>query len=77
MTKDAGDIILEIEKINLLDGKYTLEVRIQDEEKVPYDYLSALINFTVKSEQKKAVGIVSMPYKWKTSEEQIKIGKIS
>ena len=76
VTKEEGYITLEIEKINLLDGKYTLEVRIQDEEKVPYDYLSSLINFTIKSEQKKAVGIVAMPYNWKTSEPQIKVGKI-
>ena len=77
VTKEEGDISLNIEKMCLLDGKYSLEVRIQDEEKKPYDYLSSLINFTIKSEQKKAVGIVSMPYSWETSEKQVKIGVIS
>lgn len=77
VTKDEGDITLEIENICLLDGQYSLEVRIQDEEKVPFDYLSSLIDFTVKSEHKKAVGIVAMPYSWTTSEEQIRIGTIS
>ena len=77
VTKDEGDITLEIENICLLDGQYSLEVRIQDEEKVPFDYLSSLIDFTVKSKHKKAVGIVAMPYRWTTSEEQIRIGTIS
>ena len=77
VTNNEGTIVLNIENLNLLDGKYSLEVRMQDKTKHPYDYLSSLINFTVKSKNKKAVGIASMPYTWETSEEQEKIGIIN
>ncbi len=76
VTKKEGYISVTIKKLNLLQGKYSLEVRIQNIEKIPYDYLISLIDFEVRSDEKKETGILTMPYEWRTNDTQIKIGKI-
>lgn len=76
VTSKSGDITITIKNLLLLRGKYVLEVILQDEERVPYDYLANLINFEVVSEEKKEAGVFSMPYQWNTSDKEIQIGKI-
>ncbi len=77
VTKENGRITLKIDQLLLLQGKYSLEVRILDEEGQICDYLVSLINFSVNSSEKKEAGIFTMPYSWYTGDEQTFIGKIN
>lgn len=76
VTKENGRLTLKLDHLNLLPGQYMLETRIQNENREVYDYLVQIINFQVEQKNKKEVGIFTMPYSWKTEDEQIKIGNI-
>ncbi len=76
VTQKNGEISITIQQLRLLQGKYTLETRLQDEEKNPYDYLNSIIDFEIVCKKKKEAGIFSMPYEWKTDDAQKQIGII-
>ena len=76
ITKEKGELSITLQQLNLLRGSYTLEVRIQDEEKNLFDYLSSLIQFRMESPETKEAGIFTMPYTWNTMDEQKYVGKL-
>lgn len=64
----AGDgaVTFAIERLDLVDGTYKLDVAVHRENGVPYDYHRLLYTFRVKSRVKEA-GIFRPPHRWRFS----------
>jgi ABC-type polysaccharide/polyol phosphate transport system ATPase subunit len=61
-----GDVTFEIDRVDLVDGTYKLDVAVHRENGAPYDYHRLLHTFRVKSRLKEA-GIFRPPHRWKFS----------
>lgn len=77
ITQERGKVTIRIDCLNLLRGKYSLEVRILNRDNQISDYLVSIIDFKVTSCEKKETGVFSMPYSWTTDDEQIFVGKFN
>lgn len=63
LSKENGEVILTVDRLNLLCGKYLLDIGIQGTDDVCYDYISSALEFRVR-ENKAQQGIVHMDRKW-------------
>ena len=61
--KNKGEINCIIEKMNLIEGHYLLDVAVHSEDGFPYDYIKGIQEFDVYSEIKD-VGIIRLDHKW-------------
>ena len=66
-----GEISFEIEKNNLLEGKYYLDIGIQNLQEEEYDYISNAMSFRVQKSQDAQQGIVYLPGHWVSNRESI------
>ena len=62
--KDEGLVEIEIEKIQLLEGQYYLDLAFHDEYGTPYDYIRKVKSFNVYSNLKDA-GVFRIGHKFK------------
>ena len=62
----AGEAAFAIDRLDLVDGTYKLDVAVHRENGVPYDYHRLLYTFRVKSRLKEA-GIFRPPHRWRFS----------
>jgi ABC-type polysaccharide/polyol phosphate transport system ATPase subunit len=61
-----GEATFVIDRLDLVDGTYKLDVAVHRENGVPYDYHRLLYTFRVKSRLKEA-GIFRPPHRWRFS----------
>ena len=66
-----GAISFVIEKNNLLEGKYYLDIGIQNLQEEEYDYISNAMSFRVQKSQNAQQGIVYLPGHWVSNGESI------
>ena len=62
--RDEGLIEIEIENIQLLEGKYYLDIAFHDEYGLPYDYIRKIDEFDVYSNLKD-VGVFRIKHKFR------------
>jgi Wzt C-terminal domain len=60
---DEGMVEVLLERLDLLDGSYSLDVAVESKDGYPYDYHHGLYTFTVKSELRE-VGVFHIPHCW-------------
>lgn len=65
-SETKGEVKLTINKLNLLSGKYIVDIGIQGTDDICYDYISGALEFRVK-ENKAQQGIVHMDRKWQVN----------
>ena len=68
-----GKVVCRMEKLNLINGTYYLDVAVHKNDGYPYDYHRSLYSFLVSS-IRKDVGIARLPHAWSFS-PAIKIKK--
>ena len=73
MIQGEGKVVCRIEKLNLINGTYYLDVAVHKIDGYPYDYHRNLYSFLVSS-TRKDVGIARLPHAWSFS-PAIKIKK--
>ena len=73
MIRGEGKVVCRIEKLNLINGTYYLDVAVHKMDGYPYDYHRNLYSFLVSSTLKD-VGIARLPHAWSFS-PAIKIKK--
>ncbi|MBE0069261.1 ABC transporter ATP-binding protein [Thermoanaerobacterium thermosaccharolyticum] len=61
--KDNGYVICKVNKLNLVEGKYFLDVACHMENGTPYDYQKSRLTFSVFSEIKD-VGVAKLEHTW-------------
>ena len=61
-----GEVAFAIDRLDLVDGTYKLDVAVHRENGAPYDYHRLLYTFRVKSPLKEA-GIFRPPHRWRVS----------
>jgi lipopolysaccharide transport system ATP-binding protein len=61
-----GEAMFAVDRLDLVDGTYKLDVAVHRENGVPYDYHRLLYTFRVKSRLKEA-GIFRPPHRWRFS----------
>ena len=61
-----GEVTFAIDRLDLVDGTYKLDVAVHRENGAPYDYHRLLYTFRVKSRLKEA-GIFRPPHRWRFS----------
>lgn len=61
--KGEGKVVFRIEKLNLINGTYYLDVATHKRDGYPYDYHRNLYSFMVSSTLKD-VGIIRLPHHW-------------
>lgn len=69
LTIDKGDTeaVLIIESNNLLDGKYIVDIGIQNLDEEIYDYINSGLEFRIRNESRRQIGqagIIHMPRHW-------------
>ncbi|MFW6131458.1 MAG: ABC transporter ATP-binding protein [Candidatus Aminicenantaceae bacterium] len=64
--KGEAKVICEINKLNLINGTYYLDIAVHKKDGYPYDYHRNLYSFLVSSLYKDA-GIARLPHSWKFS----------
>ena len=73
LVQGEGKVVCRIEKLNLINGTYYLDVAVHKNDGYPYDYHRSLYSFLVSSTLKD-VGIARLPHSWSFS-PAIKIKK--
>jgi ABC-type polysaccharide/polyol phosphate transport system ATPase subunit len=63
-----GTVVLTIDRLDLVEGTYKLDVAVHKRDGYPYDYHRLLHTFRVKS-RTKDVGIYRPPHQWQFSDE--------
>lgn len=61
--KNKGEVRCIIESLTLLEGRYSLDVAIENEDGFPYDYIRNILEFDVISD-KKEVGVTRLKHRW-------------
>ena len=73
VVQGEGKVVCRMEKLNLINGTYYLDVAVHKNDGYPYDYHRSLYSFLVSS-IRKDVGIARLPHTWSFS-PAIKIKK--
>jgi ABC-2 type transport system ATP-binding protein/lipopolysaccharide transport system ATP-binding protein len=73
LVQGEGKVVCRMEKLNLINGTYYLDVAVHKNDGYPYDYHRSLYSFLVSSTLKD-VGIARLPHTWSFS-PAIKIKK--
>lgn len=66
---DEGVIRCDLRRLGLLDGAYTIDVAAHREDGYPFDYQQAVIQFSIRSENK-VVGVVSPERAWSHNDRE-------
>lgn len=61
--KESGEILCEIDKLNLVRGSYWIDVAIRAKDMFAYDYVAKAVEFTVYSSVDE-VGVAKLEHKW-------------
>ena len=61
---EEGEILLEIDKLNLVKGSYWIDIAIRDKDMFAYDYKAQAVRFTVYNNVDE-VGVVKLDHTWK------------
>ncbi|RKD32270.1 ABC transporter ATP-binding protein [Thermohalobacter berrensis] len=61
--KLTGRIDVEIDNLNLITGKYYLDVAVHDKFGLPYDYIKKILSFNVETRTEE-IGVVRLAHKW-------------
>jgi len=61
-----GEVVFAIDRLDLVEGTYKLDVAVHKHDGVPYDYHRLLYSFRVKS-RARDVGICRPPHRWEFS----------
>jgi ABC-2 type transport system ATP-binding protein/lipopolysaccharide transport system ATP-binding protein len=61
--RGEGKVICRLEKLNLINGTYYLDIAVHKKDGYPYDYHRNLYSFLVSS-MMKDVGITRLPHEW-------------
>jgi len=64
--KESGEILCEIEKMNLVKGSYWIDIAIRSKDMLPYDYKAKAVEFHISSVVDE-VGIAKLDHIWKFS----------
>ena len=70
-SEPEGEIMLVLERNNLLSGRYLVDIGIQDMEENVYDYIYSAMEFRVKDADYGEIGIVDMPRYWELQGERM------
>ena len=62
--KETGEILCEIEKLNLVKGSYWIDIAIRSKDMFAYDYKAKAVEFTVYSAIDE-VGVAKLDHTWK------------
>ena len=62
-----GRVVIVVDRLDLVEGTYKLDVAVHKRDGYPYDYHRQLHTFRVKS-RTKDVGIFRPPHEWRFSE---------
>jgi ABC-2 type transport system ATP-binding protein/lipopolysaccharide transport system ATP-binding protein len=62
-----GKVVCRIEKLNLINGTYYLDVAVHKRDGFPYDYHQNMYSFLVSSATHKDVGVARLPHTWEFS----------
>jgi len=62
-----GKAVCRIERLNLINGTYYLDVAVHKRDGYPYDYHQNLYSFLVSSAAYKDVGVARLPHTWEFS----------
>jgi len=73
--KGKGKVIFKIDKLNLINGTYYLDVATHKRDGYPYDYHKSLYSFAITS-RNKSIGVYCPSHSWQFS-DKIKIKKPS
>lgn len=68
-------IILVLEMNNLLEGKYLVDIAVQNLQEEMYDYINGAMEFRVSNDEVTQLGIVNMPRYWITEDEMLRPGE--
>jgi ABC-type polysaccharide/polyol phosphate transport system ATPase subunit len=68
LIQGAGRVTCRIERLNLVNGTYYLDVAVHKKDGYPYDYHRNLYSFLVTSTLKD-VGVARLPHRWEFSPE--------
>lgn len=60
---DSGQVECILKELNLLEGEYTLDLAVHDENGLPYDYIRKILRFEVYSKTKD-VGVFRICHEW-------------
>lgn len=67
-----GEVRLVIAENNLLDGRYFVDISIQNLDEVFFDYINSALEFRVKNSKAIQRGVTYLPGTWKTEGLEIK-----
>ena len=62
-----------IESNNLLEGKYYMDIGIQNLQEEVYDYISNAMSFRIRETQNVQQGLVYLPGYWKCDGKDIRV----
>jgi len=62
-----GKVVCRIERLNLINGTYYLDVAVHKRDGYPYDYHQNMYSFLVSSAAHKDVGVARLPHTWEFS----------
>jgi hypothetical protein len=61
---EQGEILCEIDKLNLVKGSYWIDIAIRSKDMFAYDYKAKAVQFTVYSTVDE-VGVAKLDHTWK------------
>ncbi len=68
-----GTVTFVIESNNLLEGKYYMDIGIQNLQEEVYDYISSAMSFRIRETQDVQQGLVYLPGYWKCDGKDIRV----
>jgi len=67
LLRGEGKVVCRIERLNLINGTYYLDVAVHKRDGYPYDYHQNMYSFLVSSAAHKDVGVARLPHTWEFS----------
>lgn len=64
ISRNSGRILFKIKKINLLSGRYLVDIAIQGMNDIVYDYIYSALEFRIYNKKENEVGIVYLEREW-------------
>jgi ABC-type polysaccharide/polyol phosphate transport system ATPase subunit len=65
--RGEGRVVCRIERLNLINGTYYLDVAVHKRDGYPYDYHQNMYSFLISSAAYKDVGVARLPHRWEFS----------
>lgn len=64
IARNSGKILFKIKKLNLLSGRYLVDIAIQGMNDIVYDYIYSALEFRIYNKKEHEVGIVYLEREW-------------